>query len=113
MSARREARLWLAQRLSALVLAVCVTAHLATILYVMHEPLSTAGILERTRGNLPLACFYGAFVLAAAVHAPIGLRTTLTERAGLRGRAVDGALLALGIGLAVLGARAVWAVFAA
>src|SRR4051812_32074817 len=33
MSARGEARIWLAQRATAVVLALCVVVHLATIIY--------------------------------------------------------------------------------
>ena len=36
---RLEARLWLAQRITALVLAVCVVVHLVTIIYAVREGL--------------------------------------------------------------------------
>ncbi|MGE3162594.1 MAG: succinate dehydrogenase [Burkholderiales bacterium] len=112
MSARAETLLWVAQRASAAVLAVCVTVHLATILYAVQGGLTGAEILGRTRGNLPWAAFYTVFVLAAAVHAPIGLRAVLGEWLGWRGRSREAALLALALLLLVMGLRAVAGVFA-
>lgn len=112
MSARAETLLWVAQRASAAVLAVCVTVHLATILYAVQGGLTGAEILGRTRGNLAWASFYTLFVLAAAVHAPIGLRAVLGEWLGWRGRSRDAALLALALLLLVMGLRAVAGVFA-
>ena len=69
-----------------------------------------ATILARTRGSAGWAAFYGVFVVAVAVHAPIGLRVVAGEWAGLRGRGVDVALAAFGLALLGLGARAVYAV---
>jgi fumarate reductase subunit C len=112
VSARSETLLWVAQRASAALLALCVTVHLATILYAVQGGLTGAEILGRTRGNAAWATFYTVFVLAAAVHAPIGLRTVLAEWFGWRGRARDFALIAFAVLLAGLGLRAVAAVFA-
>ena len=111
MSARGEARLWLAQRASAMVLGLAVAVHLITILVAMHGGLSAAEILARTRGNVAWATFYALFVLSVAVHAPIGLRAVLAEWLHLQGRVVDGALLLFGLALAAWGAVAVSAVF--
>ena len=112
MSARSETLLWVAQRASAALLALCVTVHLATILYAVQGGLTGAEILGRTRGNAAWATFYTVFALAAAVHAPIGLRAVLAEWFGWRGRARDFALIAFAVVLAGLGLRAVAAVFA-
>jgi succinate dehydrogenase subunit C len=112
MSTRGETKLWIAQRASAAVLALCVVVHLVVIVYAMRGGLSAAEILGRTRGNVGWLAFYGVFVLAAAVHAPIGLRTIAIEWLGWRGRAVSVALHLIALVLAVLGLRAVWAVFA-
>jgi fumarate reductase subunit C len=112
VSARGETLLWVAQRASAALLALCVTVHLATILYAVQGGLTGAEILGRTRGNAAWAAFYTVFVLAAAVHAPIGLRAVLAEWFGWRGRARDFALIAFAVLLAGLGLRAVSAVFA-
>jgi fumarate reductase subunit C len=112
VSARGETLLWVAQRASAALLALCVTVHLATILYAVQGGLTGAEILGRTRGNAAWSAFYTVFVLAAAVHAPIGLRAVLAEWFGWRGRARDFALIAFAVLLAGLGLRAVSAVFA-
>jgi fumarate reductase subunit C len=112
VSARSEALLWVTQRASAAVLAVCVIVHLATIIYAVQGGLTGAEILARTRGNAVGAVFYTIFVLAVAVHAPIGLRAVLAEWLGWRGRGRAIALVAFGFLLAGLGLRAVAGVFA-
>ena len=112
MSARTEARLWVAQRLTAAILALGVAVHLATIIYSVRGGLSAAEILARTRGSIAWAAFYGTFVIAAVVHGTIGLRTVASEWLGLRGRKTQ-LVLALVAGLLmVLGLRAVVAVVA-
>lgn len=112
LSARTQTLLWVAQRASAAVLAVCVLVHLVTIIYAVRNGLSAAEILGRTRGNVAWAAFYALFVLAIAVHAPIGLRNVLAEALDWRGRSLDLAVLVIGVALALLGLRAVCAVFA-
>lgn len=109
---RTQVLLWAAQRASAAVLAVCVLVHLATIIYAVRNGLSAAEILGRTRGSFGWAAFYGLFVAAVAVHAPIGLRNVLIETIEWRGRTLEVAMLALGLALAVYGGRAVYAVVA-
>jgi len=103
--------LWTAQRVSAAVLAICVIVHLITIIYAVRSGLSAAEILGRTRGNAAWAAFYALFVLAVAVHAPIGLRNVLSESFNWRGTGLEITVLALAVALAVLGLRAVYAVF--
>lgn len=112
MSARTEALLWGVQRASAAVLALCVTVHLATIVYAVQGGLSAAEILGRTRGSAGWFAFYALFVLAAAVHAPIGLRAVASEWLGWHGRSRDLALLFLSAALLWTGMRAVLSVFA-
>ncbi len=112
MSPRAQLQLWAAQRISAAVLALCVTVHLATMIYAVRHGLSATAILDRTQGNWVWAGFYLLFVLAVSVHAPIGMRTICGEWLGLNSRAVDVVLAAMGIALAAVGLRAVWAVFA-
>lgn len=112
MSSRSETLLWVAQRASAAVLALCVLVHLATMIYAVQGGLSAAEILARTRGSFGWLAFYSLFVLAVTVHVPIGLRPVLAEWLGWRGRSRDAALLAFAMLLAVLGMRAVLAVFA-
>ena len=105
--------LFVAQRTTAFVLAIAVAVHLATILYAVRGGLTAAEILSRTHGNLAFAMFYGLFVVAVAVHAPIGLRNVLREWTPWRGRPLDVALLAFAFILLVLGFRAVFAVYSA
>ena len=100
----------MAQRLSAMVLAVCVFVHLLTLIVAVRGGLSAAEILGRTHGSIGWAVFYALFVLAVAVHAPIGLRTICIEWLDWRGRSLDVALILIGIALAAMGLRAVWAV---
>ena len=112
MSYRSETVLWIAQRASAVVLALCVTVHLITIVYATRGGLSAAEIFERTRGSVGWFAFYSLFVVAATVHAPIGLRAVLTEWLGWRGRSRDVALVLFAMVLAGMGMRAVLTVFA-
>lgn len=107
-----ETRLYLLQRATALLMVPLVVGHLAVMIWAVRDGLSAAEILDRTRGSPLAAGFYGLFVLAVAVHAPIGLRSVLREWAGWRGPCVNLAALAAGLLLAALGLRAVWAVVA-
>jgi len=108
---RGQVLLWTAQRISAAVLAVCVIVHLITLIYAVRNGLSAAEILGRTRVSFGWAAFYALFVLAVAVHAPIGLRNVLTETFGWRGRGLDVAMLAVAMTLVMWSGRAVYAVF--
>ena len=109
---RLQTYLWIAQRASAAVLALCVSVHLATIIYAVQGGLSAAEILGRTRGSGAWLAFYALFVLAAGVHAPIGLRAVCIEWLGWRGASRDIALLLLGLVIVWMGLRAALAVFA-
>jgi len=74
-----QAKLWYAQRISAMVLGICVAIHLLIIFYAIRGGLSAQEILGRTQGNVLFAIFYEVFVLACFVHAPIGLANILQE----------------------------------
>ena len=111
MNYRSETALWIAQRASAAILALCVTVHLVTIVYAVRGGLTAAEIFARTRGSVGWLAFYSIFVLAAAVHAPIGLRPVLGEWLKWRGRSREVCALLFGVLLAWLGMRAVLAVF--
>ena len=111
MSPRAQAHLWLAQRASAAVLGLCVLVHLATMIYAVRGGLTAAEILGRTSGNTAWFAFYTVFVLAIAVHVPIGLRAILIEWAGWRGRSRDIALGFFCVFLVYFGMSAVKAVF--
>jgi fumarate reductase subunit C len=111
VNVKAQSLLWVAQRASAAVLGLCVAVHLATMIYAIRGGLSAAEILSRTRGNAGWLAFYAMFVLAVAVHAPIGLRSVLDEWLGWRGPSRDACLLVLALLLAGLGLRAVLGVF--
>ena len=86
MNTRVQVWLWIAQRASAAVLAVAVIIHLATVIYAVRGDLTAAEIIARVQGNVVWLGFYVIFVLAAAIHAPIGLRTILLESTPLSPR---------------------------
>ena len=108
-----NAKLFVAQRLSAFVLAFAVAIHLATILYAVRGGLTAAEVLGRTRGNGLFLALYVVFVIAVTVHAPIGLRNVLREWTAWRGRSLDVALALFALVLLALGLRAAYAVYAA
>jgi len=105
-----DVRLYMAQRLSALIMAPLVLGHIAVMIYAVQGGLSAAEILGRTAGSFAWALFYGVFAIAVAIHAAIGLRVIAYEWAGLRGTALSvltwGACALLGW----MGLSAVWAV---
>ena len=103
-------RLYILQRLTALIMAPLVLVHLVAILYAIEGGLTVGEILGRTRGSVLWALFYGLFVLAASVHAAIGVRVVVAEWVGLRPRILSWLTWALALGLAIPGLRAVWAV---
>ena len=104
--------LFLVQRATAAILAFAVAFHLALIIHAERSGLTAGAILARTHGNWPLLIFYALFVIAAAMHAPIGLRNVLSEWAGWRGRALDLAMMGLALALVSLGLRAAYGVYA-
>ena len=111
MSARVQNRvqtwLWLAQRTSAMVLAVAVAVHLAGIIAAAQGGLTTAEIVGRVGGSGAWAAFYGVFVIAASVHAPIGLRTILAEMTPFRGLWVNVLVGLFALTMLVMGFSAV------
>ena len=107
-----ELRLYLAQRLSAAIMAPLVLVHLGLMIYAIQGGLSAEEILARTRGSLLWGSFYGLFVLAAATHAAIGLRNILAEWLQLRGAVLSAVCWLFGLILWALGWRAVAAVVA-
>jgi fumarate reductase subunit C len=103
-------RLYTLQRTTAVLMAPLVLGHLVLIFYATSRGLSATEILGRTRGSFAWGAYYTLFVLAAAIHAAIGVRAIASEWTPLRGRALDAVMWGFGIMLAVLGLRAVSAV---
>lgn len=103
-------RLYMAQRLSALIMAPLVIGHLAVMIYAVRGGLSAGEILGRTHGSLFWTLFYGGFVVAVSVHAAIGLRTIISEWTRLRGAMLNGMAIVVFAVLLVMGGRAVLAV---
>ena len=111
-NAATQAKLWYAQRLSAMVLAVCVAIHLGVIVYAARGGLTAGALLARTQGNAGFAAFYALFVVACAVHVPIGLKSIAEEWLGWRRRPASWAAVAFGLLVLLVGLRAVYAVVA-
>ncbi len=107
-----QARRWHWQRVSAMVLTLCVVLHLAGMVWAVRGGLSAAEILARTQGNVLFAAFYAVFVLACAVHVPIGL--VAIAREWWRWPPAAALWFARGVtaALVVLGLRAVCGVYA-
>ena len=80
------------QRGSAAVLALCVVVHLASMIYAVRHALTATAIAERMHASVVWPAFYTLFVVAVAIHAPLGLRAIVDEWLGLRGPLVDGVL---------------------
>src|SRR2546430_16978048 len=79
------APLFIAQRATAAILVFAVSVHLATIIYAVRGGLDAADVLARTKGNGWFLALYLVFVIAVAIHAPIGLRTIFREWTPWRG----------------------------
>ena len=103
-------RLYVLQRGSAALMLPLVLLHLAVIFYASSHHLSAADIFARTRGSAFWGTFYAVFVVAAAIHAAIGVRVIAAEWAALRGAALDVVMWSFGLLLAALGLTAVAAV---
>lgn len=104
------ARLYILQRLTALIMAPLVIGHIAMMIYAVQNGLSAAEILARTQGSIFWAVFYGLFALAVAIHAAIGLRAILHEWARLDGAVLNVVCWLIALGLGGLGLQAVYSV---
>ena len=108
--ATQQARRWYWQRISAMVLTLCVLVHLITIVYAIRSGLSAEALLARTHGNLPFAVFYVIFLLACVVHVPIGLARIGEEWLGMAASTANFAARMFALLLLLLGLTAVYAV---
>ncbi len=103
-------RLYMLQRITALLMAPLVLGHLAMMIYAVQGGVSAAEILGRTQGSIAWMLFYGGFVVAVSVHAAIGLRVVVHETTGLKHGLLDLFTWTVATGLFLFGARAVMAV---
>ena len=105
-------RLYLAQRLSAVIMVPLVIGHVVLMIYAVRNGLTAGEILGRTQGSVFWAAFYGLFVAAVSVHAAIGLRNIASETFRWQGPSLNLAMWAVCIVLLAMGGRAVLAVVA-
>lgn len=105
-----DVRLYMLQRITALIMAPLVIGHIAVMIYAVQGGLSAAEILGRTQGSIGWFLFYGLFVVAVSIHAAIGLRTILHELSGFSGRPLTLLSWCIFLFLLGLGGRAVLAV---
>ena len=109
-AALAQAQRWYWQRISAMVLALCVLVHLGVMVYAVRGGLSAAEILGRTRGNWAFGGFYAVFVLACVAHVPVGLANIAREWWGLGERPALWLSRGVALWLLLAGLRAVWGV---
>ena len=102
-------RLYLLQRITALIMAPLVIGHLAVMIYAVQGGLSASEILGRTQGSLLWALFYGTFAVAVAHPPALGLRAQANATIG--GTRTTLAALTGGI-FAILAAMGLYAVYA-
>jgi succinate dehydrogenase subunit C len=102
--------LYVWQRGTAAMMAPMIIVHVALIFYATRHGLTAADILSRTRGSIGWGAFYALFVVAASIHAAIGVRNVLAEWSPLGDRGAAIAAHSFGLALLGLGLTAVAAV---
>lgn len=105
-----DVRLYMAQRITALIMAPLTVGHIAVMIYAAQGGLSASEILSRTQGSIFWFLFYGSFVVAVSIHAAIGLRVIVHEMTGLKAMPLRLFTGAVGLLLLVMGMQAVMAV---
>jgi fumarate reductase subunit C len=108
-----NARLYLLQRISALIMAPLVLLHLGVMIVAIQGGLDSAEILSRTSGSLFWGGIYSLFVVMVSIHAALGLRVVMFEWLRIRDEALNGLSWFAFVGLLAIGIRAVIAVVAA
>ena len=103
-------RLFLWQRGTAALMLPLIAVHLGVSFYATRHGMTAADILRRTHGSLIWASYYGLFVVLAAIHAAIGVRTILIEWIAMTDREARRGAILFGLVLLILGLRAVAAV---
>jgi fumarate reductase subunit C len=72
--------------------------------------LSGAEVLARTHGSWSFGLFYAVFVVACAVHVPLGLARILRESVGWRESSINAFAGLFALLLLVMGLRSVYGV---
>ena len=85
-----------------------VIVHLFGIILAVQYGLTSADIINRVGGHFGWFTFYSTFVLAAAIHAPIGLRTVLVEMTTFSKPVSNLSSIVFRFTLLILGLRATW-----
>jgi fumarate reductase subunit C len=99
--------LYVWQRLTAAIMTPMIVVHIAVIFYATRHGVTAADILGRVRGNIGWGAFYTVFVMAASIHATVGIRNVLTEWSRLDNRRALITASGFGVVLLGLGLRAV------
>lgn len=105
-----QAKAWYWQRISAMVLTIFVVVHLAIMIIAIRDGLTAAEILSRTQGSIAFGVFYALFVLACAVHVPIGVAKILEEWFSLSVQAASLISKIMAAVIVIMGLTAVWGV---
>ena len=107
-----DTRLYLLQRITALIMAPLVLLHLAVMMVAVQGGLDSAEILSRTRESFLWGGVYGLFVFTVSIHAAIGLRVVMYEWLHIDGKTLDSLGWFAFIVFLSIGMRAVIAVVA-
>ena len=105
-----DLRLYVIQRTTALLMVPLILAHLVIIFYATRNGISASEILSRTAGSIGWATFYGVFVVLAAIHGAIGVRSVLREWTRMSATTLNAIMITFALLLIALGIRAVVAV---
>jgi fumarate reductase subunit C len=110
MKAKQEARLYVLQRLTALIMAPLVMLHIYIMIVAVQDGVTTSEILARTRASLFWPILYAVFLAAAAVHGSIGFRNILHEMTALPASTISRLSAGLLILILASGAKTIWAI---
>lgn len=105
-----DIRLYMLQRITALIMAPLTLGHIAVMIYAAQGGLSAAEILGRTQGSSMWFLFYGTFVVAVSIHAAIGVRVIVSETFKVVGFGLDAFAWLICLSMLIMGGRAVLAV---
>lgn len=105
-----DTRLYLLQRISAMIMAPLVMLHLGVIIIVIQGGLDSAEILSRTQGSFFWGSIYSLFVVMVSIHAAIGLRVVMFEWLKIRDLTLNLVSWLIFVILISTGFRAVFAV---